>query len=107
MWILIGLIAVVVVLSLIPIGIYGVGYRGPYFGMMGLPYYGMYFFMPIMAAISILVIILFIYLIAGAFHDGSIMSDENSRATEILKERYAKGEISEEEYRKKLDELKK
>ncbi|WP_297215517.1 SHOCT domain-containing protein [Thermoplasma sp.] len=101
-WALIAMIALVVILSVIPTIYYGVGYRGFGYGMMGYPYYGMYIFMPIMAIISILVIVLFIYLFFGAF---SGIHDYDDRAEEILKERYARGEISKEEYEKRLEDL--
>ena len=54
---------------------------------------------------SILVIFLILYFVLGFFGHADQRINGYSEAVEILKQRYAKGEISEEEYRKKLSEI--
>jgi len=106
LWIVIAFIAVMAALSIVSIFFFG---RTPYtggYGFMGnFPAYGMFVFMPIMAAMSILVIFLILYFVLGFFGHVDQQIHGYSEAVEILKQRYAKGEISEEEYRKKLSEI--
>lgn len=110
-WIMVALIAAVAIIGtasaiIIARGGYynGAGNYYPYGMMGGFPYYGMYIIMPIMAVISILAIFLFLYFIMGLFGSNSNMQSDD-RAIDILKERYARGEISREEFRKMADEL--
>ncbi len=50
-------------------------------------------------------IILLVYWIIKQFVPGSASFESKSKALEILKERYAKGEISEKEYKRMKKEL--
>ena len=109
-WIIVALIGAIAVTSIVSFAIYGrYGYTygfGPYGMMGGFPFYGMYIIMPIMAVISILVVILFFRYIFGAMGDHMGYSwNERSRAEDILKERYARGEISQEEFNRMMENL--
>lgn len=70
----------------------------PIYGMMGWGWGGM--------LIGILVIVLLVYLVVRFLGEsaGKTRDDKNG-ALEILRKRYARGEISEEEYRRMKDEL--
>jgi len=107
-WIVVAFIAVMAALSIVWIFLYRgtpyTTYPGQYY-MGSFPAYGMFIFMPIMAAMSILVIFLILYFVFELFGHADHVMPLNSQAVEILKQRYARGEISEEEYRKKLSEI--
>lgn len=70
-------------------------------GMMG---YGMMFFGWIF---WILIIVGLVYLIKWLMAQGKSGGADNRRAEEILKERYAKGEIDKKEFEEKMKEIKK
>jgi putative membrane protein len=100
------ILAVIVILSVVP-GLlwgwqgYGYGMMGP--GMMG--GYGIMFIMPIL---WIVVIGLIVWAVVAAIRrpgesDGAYGS--SAPALEILKRRYARGEISKEEYEEKKKDL--
>ncbi len=105
-WIIVGLIAAIAVVGVLSAVLFGRnGYYG-YYGMMGgFPFYGMYIIMPLMAALSVIVVLLFLYFIAGFFRGASRYNSENSRAEEILKERYARGEITQEEFNRMMENI--
>ncbi len=105
-WIIVGLIAAIAVVGVVSAVLFGRnGYYG-YYGMMGgYPFYGMYIIMPLMAALSIIVVLLFLYFIAGLFRGTGHYSYEDNRAEEILKERYARGEITQEEFNKMMENI--
>ena len=108
-WIIVGLIVVVAaigVISFVVIGRNGIYSHGTYFMMGGFPFYGAYIIMPIMAAISILVVFLFLYFIIGLFGGSKMESHNTTRAEDILKERYARGELSIDEYNKMMEQIK-
>lgn len=50
-------------------------------------------------------IVLLVYWIIKQFAPGSTSPESKSKALEVLKERYAKGEISEKEYKRMKKEL--
>ena len=106
-WVIIGIIAIIAVLSLVPPLLYRGSLPLTGYGMMGgYPYYGMYIFMPVMAIVSVLVIFLFIYFLTESVHETGFTHDHGDLdALEILRRRYARGEINENEYREKLKEL--
>ena len=106
-WVIIGIIAIIAVLSLIPQLLYRGNTTPAGYGMMGgYPYYGMYIFMPVMAVVSVLVIFLFIYFLTESVHETGFARDHGEPdAMEILRRRYARGEINENEYREKIKEL--
>ncbi len=76
------------------------GYYGNMGGNMG---YGSWFFGPLM---MILFFGLLIAAVVGAFRMFGNGSDAGNRATDILDERYASGEIDEAEYTKRRKALK-
>ncbi len=100
------IVAVLVILSVVPGLIWGGQYGG--WGMMGpgmMGGYGTMFFMPIL---WIVVIGLIVWAVVAAARrpgesDGSSGSADS--ALEILKRRYARGEINKEEYEAKKKDL--
>ncbi len=66
-------------------------------------------FSPILGILKLLVglglLALIVYLIVKAFQVNIKTGSESGKALEILKERYAKGEITEEEFKKMKKEL--
>ncbi|MCL4451486.1 MAG: SHOCT domain-containing protein [Candidatus Thermoplasmatota archaeon] len=99
----ISLVAVVVVMFFVGLFIIkptiysspGYGY-----GMMYGGYYGYwYIMMPIMAALAIIFVFLFFYLI-GSF---KVEHETRSDPLDILKDKFARGEITEDEFKKKKD----
>lgn len=80
-------------------GGYG-GYNGN-FGWMGLVGMGMH----IIFWIFIFVLVLFLVRRYRKNHEGSFLKFHDNNALNILRERYARGEIETEEYEKKRDEL--
>lgn len=77
------------------------GYNGYGFGGMG---YGMGFGWIIW--IVVLVLIIFLLVKISGSQNNSSTGREKSRALEILKERYAKGEIDKQEFEEKKKNLK-
>ena len=99
-------LGVIVILSIIP-GLlggsqgYGWGMMGP--GMMG--GFGTMFFMPIL---WIVVIGLIVWAVVAAVRPGESSGSDSataSSALEVLKKRYARGEINKEEYEEKKRDL--
>ncbi len=111
MWVLVGLVAVVaavsIILSFVFMGGISGGTYGP-FGMMGYGFYGMGVIMPIIGAVSVIFVIVFIFfLLDSARGDGKYYSTHEARAPEdIAKERLARGEITDEEFRNIMEHLK-
>lgn len=111
-WLIIGLAIFVVALSMLSFFLYGrpdmaARYYGGYPYVNGFPDRIVFIIMPVMAIISILILILFVRFIIRMARGGPYNRDmvyDNSEA--ILRERYAKGEISEEEYKTRLNNLK-
>jgi len=91
----------IVLIGILPILIWGPGgCCMP--GMMG---YG-WWFMPLIPLIFLVLIVLgAYYIIMELFRQGRSKSKDGGRALEILKERYARGEITREEYLKMKEEL--
>lgn len=81
-----------------------------FYGMMGGYSYGAwYILMPVMAAISVIAFIFMFFFILKAFetHTAPQMQPSGkSSAIDILNERFARGEITENEYRKMREDLK-
>jgi putative membrane protein len=71
-------------------------------GMMGFGW-GFMFLIPL--AFLVLIVLGAYYLITGFTRTGRFSSGDGKRAFEILKERYARGEITREEYLKMKEEL--
>ncbi len=110
-WVLVGLVAVIAAVAIITSVLFGGRYTngtfGPY-GMMG-GYYGMGLIMPIIGVISVIFVIVFVFFILDALRvsDRHFDSAYSFRAEEIARERFAKGEISEQEYYAMLEKLRK
>ncbi len=108
-WIFIAIIAIIVVAS-IAIGII-FSARYPVYGyrMMG-GYPGMWYFGGIFMIIPLILFFLFIFWIVSAFSHNTVGGNyydysNKKDALDILDSRYAKGEISTEEYQKMKQEI--
>ncbi len=103
------LVAVVAIMVLI--GLYVINPRVSYstgygYGMMYGGYYGYwYFMMPIMAALAVIFVFLFFYVIGSFGVEKGVGMNMKSEPLDILKEKFARGEITEEEFKKKRDLL--
>ncbi|MCL4330568.1 MAG: SHOCT domain-containing protein [Candidatus Thermoplasmatota archaeon] len=109
MWILVGLVAVVAAMAIIVPYISGTFYQpGPYGMMGGYGYYPMFILMPVMGAITLVFVILFIYFLVEVFRGEEWKHSEAPGKTpeEIAKERFARGEITEEQYLRIMDTIK-
>jgi len=101
-WLLVFIVVLIIVSPMLGWGILG-GYMPGMMGMMGpgwvsiLPWGSMILF-PI--AFLLLITVGAYYLIAGFMGTNRSTVSEGGRALEILKERYAKGEITTEQYSK-------
>ncbi|MGC8505709.1 MAG: SHOCT domain-containing protein [Thermoplasmata archaeon] len=112
-WVLIGLVvlvaAVAIVVSILYGGRYVNGTYGPY-GMMGAyGFYGVGIIMPIVGAITFIFVLLFIYFFLEGVR-GHTMDDtryNRGSAEDIAKERFAKGEITEAEYQRIIETIRK
>ena len=110
LWILIGLVVLVAAISIIMAAIGGFPSNGTYgtFGMMG-GYYGMVVIMPIIGAISVIFVLVFIYFFLDMLRgtDTNHHNYESGSAENIAKERFARGEITAEEYSKIISTIRK
>ena len=83
-------------------------YYGPY-GMMGGGYAGMIIFMPVIGVLSAAFVLIFIYFFFEMLR-GSNSEEHGSnygQAEKIIRERYARGEISEDDYNRMISNLRK
>jgi len=96
----------VALLLFVPLLFWGFGgsYAGPY-GMMGMMGYGSGFMFLIPIAFLALIALGVYYLVTTFTRTGRSASSRGERALEILKERYARGEATREEYLKMREEL--
>lgn len=67
--------------------------------------HGMFGLGGILGSITIVIIAYFLITFFNQNKNNSNISRQNDKAIEILRERYASGEISEEEYKSKLNKL--
>jgi len=98
LWILVAIVILIAILPMLTWGSWG-GYMGGMMGMMG---YGWSFMLLIPLAFLALIALGAYYLITGT---GRRVWRSDSRALEMLKERYAKGEITREQYLRMREEL--
>lgn len=111
LWALVVLFVVIAIISFVLSFLFRNGsYTGTYgpFGMMGSGYYGMGTIMPIVGAISVVLVLVFVYFLADALR-GEPRAEQSSsgRSPEaIAKERLARGEITEDEYNGLIQRLK-
>jgi putative membrane protein len=108
LFVMVALLFVALAAIMVLVGIYvikpTVNYS-PGFGY-GMMYYGYwYFVMPIMAALAIIFVFLFFYLIKPFAMGPGMRMNMRSDPLDILKEKFARGEITEEEFKKKKDLL--
>lgn len=108
-WILVALVSVIAAIAIIVSILYGGGYYGGTYGpynMMG-GFYGMGIIMPVIAVISVVFVLVFIYFIfesmGGNGRDSSASS--KGRAEEIARERFARGDITEQEFNTLIENL--
>lgn len=109
-WFLIGAVALIasiaVVLSIVFGGSYGNSRMyGPYWMMGG---FGIWL-MPIFAAVALIVVVIFIYFLISLIPRNVKQepADTSESPVDIARGRYARGELSEEEYKKIIDNLNK
>ncbi len=95
---ILGVISALTVIMWTPWG----GYKSGMMGMMGFGW-GFMFLIPL--AFLALIVLGAYYLITGFTRTGRLSSGDGKRAFEILKERYARGEITREQYLKMKEEL--
>ncbi|MEM0156370.1 MAG: SHOCT domain-containing protein [Thermoplasmataceae archaeon] len=115
-WIVVGLVAVMAAVSIIASILFdhsypssNTGTYGPYW-MMGYGFYGMGIIMPIVGVVSVIFVLVFLYYFFGWFRDPYDHHQSGSSAStpeDIARERLARGEISEDEYRRILELIKK
>ncbi|MFQ6076022.1 MAG: SHOCT domain-containing protein [Candidatus Bathyarchaeia archaeon] len=98
------LIILVVLIGILPILLWGL-WRGYMSGMMGMMGYGWGFMFLIPIAFLVLIALGAYYLITEFSGTGRPSSGGSRRALEILGERYAKGEITREQYLRMKEEL--
>jgi putative membrane protein len=106
--IIVGAIAIFLLIVIPPIWAAATGWSGSNWGMMGpgmMGSFGMGWFMPIFMIIFwVLIIWAIVALIRGLSSSGNSAKQADS-AVEILKKRYAQGEISKQEYEEKKKDL--
>ncbi len=100
-WVFALLIVLISVLLVTMVGLGG-GYMSGMMGMMG---YGWGSMVLIPIAFLVLIAIGAYYLVTGSAGTGRSASNRGGRALEILRERYAKGEITREQFLKMKREL--
>lgn len=108
-WIFIGIIAIILVAAIAMGIIYSARYPVYGYGMMGgAP--GMWLFGGVFMIIPLILFFLFIYWIIAAMsnHTSPVYYQEdlhNEQALEVLNLRYARGEITQEQYQKMKEEI--
>lgn len=104
-WLLIGLVAIVAAVSIIVSILFGRMYGNGYFGYGMMTGYG-FWIMPVMGAVALVFVVVFLYFLLSAL-PGSRPIEQHAFGTAetLARERFAKGEISEEEYDSILQKL--
>ena len=100
------IVAVLVILSVVPGLIWGGQYGS--WGMMGPGMMGGYGAMGFMGIFWIVIIGLIVWAVAAAARPGASMGSDSAATTsalEILKKRYARGEINKEEFEERKKDL--
>lgn len=99
------ILVIVVLVGILPMLIWG-AWGGYMSGMMGMMGYGWGFMSLIPLAFLVLIALGGYYIITEFTRTSRPSSKGDGRALDILKERYAKGEITREQYFKMKEELK-
>ncbi|MDS0257349.1 hypothetical protein ApAK_06675 [Thermoplasmatales archaeon AK] len=106
---LVGLVAAVAVVSTVLAFIYrgtATTYPDWPYGMMGYGYVGMWIVMPLIAAVSVVLFVFFIYYLMEAIRPSNEVNMPSQQdPEEIAKLRLAKGEISQEEYERLIQAI--
>lgn len=104
-WLLIGLVAIIAAVSIIVSIIFGGMYGNGYFGYGMMSGYG-FWIMPVMGAIALVFVVVFLYFLISVLPGSHPVEQQGYGPAETLaRERFAKGEISEEEYNQILRKL--
>lgn len=98
------LLVPIVLIAIIPLLLWGSWiWHGP--GMMGMMGYGWGFMFMIPLALLVLMVLGIYYLVTVFTRTGKPESSDGGKALEILKEQYAKGAITREQYLKMKEDL--
>jgi putative membrane protein len=115
-WIIVALAAAMAAVSIIMSLLFARSYTGSNSGtygpfwMMGYGFYGMGIIMPLVGVVSVIFVLFFLYYLFGWFRESSNYSQVGSSGSspeDIARERFARGEISEDEYRRILELIRK
>jgi len=98
------IVVLVVLIGVLPMLLW-MSWSGYMPGMMGMMGFGWGFMLLIPIAFLVLIALGVYYLITEFTRTGRPVSSSGERALEILKERYAKGEITREQYLKMKEEM--
>ena len=107
--IFVGILLITFALAIMIIALVPFRFQGGGFGMM-YAYPGMWLFGPLFMIISLIVLFIFIYWIVSTLesHENSYVNSydkETGNALDILNLRYAKGEITQEQYIKMKEDI--
>lgn len=110
LWVIIGISAavasLVITMWLLSSGMYSHGVYGGN-GMMGYGYYGIGIVVIAGAALSVILLLVFIYLLVSLLRpvESAASKTPGNTVGEILAERYARGELTDEEFRRMRENL--
>lgn len=113
MWGFIALVAVIAAMAISISLAYGGSYHGSEYGgfgpywMMGSGFYGIGFLMPVVGAVAVVIFLLVLYFafFTTGNHNVASTAANNVSPEDMVRGKYARGEISEDEYRRVMENL--